>query len=120
MISLILGLFLVIISPMYVKSQSLVAGVWNTGEENTKVEIFENEGVLTGKIHSSDSKKVKIGLIMFKDIEAADGCWKGKIYSLKRQKWFDVLMKPNGNKLELEVSTGFYKKSIEWVRNSLN
>ncbi|MBN2173041.1 MAG: DUF2147 domain-containing protein [Bacteroidales bacterium] len=118
--SLIFGLFLVIVSPMYAQSQSPVTGVWNTGEENTKVEIFENEGVLTGKIHSSDNKKVKIGLIMLKDLEAADGYWKGKIYSLKRQKWFDVLMKPNGNKLELEVSTGFYKKSLEWVRNNHN
>jgi uncharacterized protein (DUF2147 family) len=115
---LVVGLLMVIASPLYSQTQSPLLGIWDTGQENTHVEIFDEEGMLTGKIISSDNDKVKIGLVMLKDLEEKDGYWEGKIYSLRRKDWFDAEIRPNGNKLDLEVSTGFFSKSIKWKKSS--
>lgn len=115
---LIIFLLLVVVSPLYAQSGSPLHGIWNTGQQNTNVEIRGDEEVLKGKIVSSDNEKVKIGLVMLRDLEKTGDAWKGKIFSLKRKKWFDVRIRPEEDKLNLEISSGFYSRTVHWVRNS--
>lgn len=115
---LIILVLLVAVSPLYSQSGSPLHGIWNTGQQNTNVEIRGDEEVLKGKIVSSDNEKVKIGLVMLTDLEKTGDAWKGKIFSLKRKKWFDVQIRPEGDKLNLKISSGFYSRTVYWVRNS--
>jgi uncharacterized protein (DUF2147 family) len=55
---------------------------------------------------------------MLRDLEKTGDAWKGKIFSLKRKKWFDVRIRPEEDKLNLEISSGFYSRTVHWVRNS--
>jgi uncharacterized protein (DUF2147 family) len=114
--NIVLGIAFVILAPFYAQSQSPLEGKWDTGKENTIVEILEEENELTGRIVSSGNEKVKIGTIMLKDLSKNEDTWTGKVYSLKKKEWFDVEIKPNGSVLDLKVSNGFLSKSIKWKR----
>ena len=50
-ITIILFAFFATLS-MY--AQQSIAGIWDMGEDNTKIEITEDNGVFSGKILSSD------------------------------------------------------------------
>jgi hypothetical protein len=116
--SLIIGLVVVITSPLYSQTQSPISGIWDTGDQNTLVEIFEEGDFLKGKIVSSDNEKVEIGFIMLKDLKETKGSWNGKVYSFKKKEWFDVKIKPDGNELDLQISSGFMKRSKVWKKSS--
>jgi hypothetical protein len=115
---IVLGIALVVLAPFYAQSQSPLQGKWDTGKENTIVEILEEEDELMGRIVSSGNEKVKIGTVMLKDLSKAKDTWTGKVYSLKKKEWFDVEIKPNGSVLDLKISNGFLSKSIKWKKTS--
>ena len=115
--SLVLILLLVTTSLVHAQSRSPLDGIWNTGQQNTNVEIIYNEGIASGRIVSSDNEKVKIGLVMLKDLKKTGDAWQGKIFSLKRKKWFDVQIRPTGDRLNLKISSGFYSKTVEWLKS---
>jgi len=96
--------------------QSNLNGTWGTGEDNTKIEISESDGKVTGKIKSSDNPKATIGNTMLKDLKKSDSSWKGKIYAAKRQEWHDAVLTQKGNILEIKISVGFFSKTVEWKR----
>ena len=79
-------LILVLFTTISMNAQS-IAGVWNTGEDNTKIEIAEDNGVANGKILSSDNAKAKVGNQILKDVKFSDGEWKGKLYAAKKGEW---------------------------------
>ncbi|MEM6318769.1 MAG: hypothetical protein AAF960_13940 [Bacteroidota bacterium] len=91
------------------------AGIWNTGKDNTKIEITETNGVYTGKILSSDNAKAKIGKQLLKDIQSVDGEWKGKLFAAKRGKWMDAVLEAKGKVLQITVKKGLMSKTIEWA-----
>lgn len=96
-------------------AQSL-AGVWNTGEDYTKIEISEDNGVYNGKIHSSDNAKAKIGNPILKDVKFSNGKGEGKIYAAKKGKWYDAILEENGNKLNITIKVGFMSKTLTWEK----
>lgn len=96
-------------------AQSL-AGVWNTGEDYTKIEISEDSGVYNGKIHSSDNAKAKIGNPILKDVKFSNGKGEGKIYAAKKGKWYDAILEENGNKLNITIKVGFMSKTLTWEK----
>jgi len=65
-------------------AQQLLEGTLNTGEENTKIEITEDNAVFCAKILSSDNANAKIGKQILKDITFSNGEWKGKLYAAKK------------------------------------
>ncbi len=95
-------------------SQSTLDGVWNTGNNNTIIEVTESNGTITGKIKSSDKADIEIGKVILKDLKEEDDKWVGSIYAHKRKQWYDVEIYRKNNLLELEVSTGFFSKSLTW------
>ncbi len=108
-------LTLVLFTTISMNAQSL-AGIWNTGEENTKIEITEDNGVVSGKILSSDNAKAKIGKQIIKDVKFSNGEWKGQLYAAKKGKWYDAVLKENGSQLDITIKVGWMSKTITWKK----
>jgi len=108
-------LILVLFTTISMNAQSLV-GVWNTGEDNTKIEITEDKGVANGKILSSDNVKAKIGNQILKDFKSSNGAWKGKLYAAKKGEWYDAVLKENGSQLDITIKVGWMTKNITWKK----
>lgn len=97
-------------------SQTELVGEWNTGEDNTIIEILTPKNQAIGKVKSSDNPKAEIGKTMLKDIKKKGNNWTGKIYAAKREQWYDVTITSKGNTLELAISVGFFSKTLEWKK----
>ena len=93
-----------------------ITGVWNTGEDNTKIEITEDNGTLSGKIHSSDNAKANIGNQILKDVKSKNGTWEGKMYAAKKGEWYDAVLKENGNQLDITIKVGWITKTLAWTK----
>ncbi|NPD47956.1 DUF2147 domain-containing protein [Lentimicrobium sp. S6] len=97
-------------------AQNDVKGKWAVGEQNNVIEIIQIDGVYSGKLISSDNPKAKIGMATVKDLKQnKKGKLEGKVYSAKREKWYDAEFTRKDNKLIVEISIGFFSKTIEWV-----
>lgn len=97
-------------------SQTDISGKWNTGDQNTIVEIVQQNGVYIGKMISSDNPNVKLGKVILKDVKPQKAYWTGKIYAPRRGEWYDATISTRGNILKLEMSVGFFSKTIEWTK----
>ena len=93
-----------------------IIGTWNTLEENTKIQIIEEKGLLIGRIKSSDNSKAQIGRLIIKDLIKTKDSWSGKIYAVKRNEWYNVDITPKKNALNLKIHVGFLHKSIVWEK----
>ena len=51
--------FCILFSAITMNAQQSIAGIWNIGNDNTKIEITEANGVYEAKIISSDNAKPK-------------------------------------------------------------
>jgi len=109
-------LILALFSTLSMNAQ-LIADVWNTGEDNTKVELTENDGIVTGIILSSDNSEAKIGNQILKDFKMSNGEWKGKIYAAKRGEWYDATIKENGDQLDITIKVGWASKTVTWKKD---
>lgn len=104
---LYLGLLLTSIS---MSAQQSIEGVWDTGQENTKIEITNN----LGKIYSSDNKMATVGKIMIKELIKTNNTYKGKLYLVRRNRWVDAVFIPKGNSLTVTISAGWQSKTLKW------
>ncbi|MEO1626227.1 MAG: hypothetical protein AAFV25_13815, partial [Bacteroidota bacterium] len=95
-------------------AQQPIQGVWNTGQENTMIEIKASGDQIEGKVLSSDNSKAKIGNVIIKDVRAERGVYKGQLYAAKRKKWMDATFARKADKLVITVSAGWKTKVIEW------
>lgn len=109
-------LICILFATLSMNAQQSIAGIWNTGKENTKIEISEVDGLYQGKIVSSDNEKAQIGKLLLKDIKAVRKGYKGKLFAAQRGEWMDAVLKEKGNQLSITVSAGFMSKTIEWVK----
>ena len=98
-------------------SQPDISGKWNTGDQNTILEIEQQDGVYIGRIISSDNPEVKPGKVILKDVKPKNAGWTGKIYAPRRDEWHDAEISINGDKMKLVMSVGFFSKTIEWTRH---
>ncbi|MEM6317907.1 MAG: hypothetical protein AAF960_09560 [Bacteroidota bacterium] len=99
-----------------INAQASIVGVWNTGNDNTKIEIAEVEGGYEGKIVSSDNTKANVGKRILKNVQAASGTWKGEIFAAKRGKWMDAVIEEKKEELEIIVGTGWKSKTLKWTK----
>jgi uncharacterized protein (DUF2147 family) len=91
-----------------------IIGTWNTLEDNTKIEITEQKGVLFGRIKSSDNPKAQVGRIILKDLIKSGNAWTGKIFAVKKNEWYDVEINSKQNNLNLKIQVGFVHKNLTW------
>ena len=112
-----LGLTLVLLfASLSLSAQEAIDGIWNTGNENTLVEIKQADDLRFGEVVASDNAEAKLGAKLIKEIEIKGKEWKGKIYNRKKQKWYDATFKAEEEKLLITVKSGMLKKTIEWVK----
>ncbi len=110
-------IFNLLLFALGMQAQQPLAGVWDTGKDNTKVEISEQEdGVFSGVVVSSDNTNVKAGKELLKDVKSVDGEWKGKVFALKRGKWMDAILEEKGDLLLVSVKSGMMSKTLEWKK----
>lgn len=93
-----------------------IMGLWDTGKENTIIEINNVQGEYLGVIKSSSNNKVTIGKVIIKDLKKQNDKWAGKLFVFKKQRWYDVQITPRGTKLELKVYSGFLEKKFYWLK----
>ena len=110
----LISMFVLSILSVATYAQIDVAGIWNTGDQNTLVEIQEENGRYIGKVLSSDNPKMKEGTLILKDILLKKGTCEGKVYAPRRGEWYDTTLEKQNGTLKLEVSLGFFNKTIEW------
>lgn len=91
-----------------------IEGLWNTGKENTIINIKKVNSKYEGTIHASDNSNAQIGKVLVKDIVKSGDIYKGKIYVQERGEWYNAEFKPENEQLVITVSSGFGKKVIEW------
>ena len=109
-------IFCILFSFTTLNAQNSIAGIWNMGEDNTKIEITETDGVFIGKIISSDNAKAKVGKQILKDVKFSNGKGKGKMYAAKKGKWYDAVIKEKGDQLNVTIKVGFMSKTLEWKK----
>jgi uncharacterized protein (DUF2147 family) len=93
-----------------------IIGIWNTLEENTKIEITEEKEVLFGRIKSSDNPQAKVGRLILKDLIKSGNSWTGKIFAVKKNEWYDVEITSKANNLNLKIQVGFVHKNLIWKK----
>ncbi|NRA48976.1 MAG: DUF2147 domain-containing protein [Phaeodactylibacter sp.] len=108
--------FCLLFSAFAINAQQALTGVWNTGTDGTKIEITKVDGIYTGKLISSDNVKAKIGRTILKEVKRTDGAWKGKLYSPKKDNWYDALLEEKANQLLITIKAGWMSKTVEWQR----
>jgi uncharacterized protein (DUF2147 family) len=97
------------------QAQSSLNGLWDTGEDNTTIEVSEKNNQWVGLVKNSDTKE-DIGILILKDLKKDGDKSTGKIYAPKRKKWYDVDIIVEKNNLNLKVNAGLFSKSLEWKR----
>ena len=100
-----------------INAQQSPIGIWNTGKDNTKVEILDDDKSKVGTIISSDNVKANIGKRLIKDIQLVDGKWQGKLFADKKGKWMDAVFKIKDNSLHITVKKGLMSKTIKWSKD---
>lgn len=91
-------------------------GNWKTNKDNTKIEIYQKDDALFGKIISSDNEKAKIGTNILQNFKYENEKWIGKVFAVKINKLVDAEMKIVNGKLEVAIDNGFFSKTIEWQK----
>lgn len=109
-------LYLFLLISISLMAQPSILGRWNTGQENTIIEIKEVAGKIEGKIVTSDHTKVPIGIIILKDVYRVNQNFKGKLYSLRKSKWFDAEFYPKQEKIGVVITVGWVKREINWKK----
>ena len=95
-------------------AQTTLTGIWNTGNENTRVEITEINGTFIGTLVSSDNEDARIGRQLLKDVKADGEGWKGKLYAPRQGEWYDATLTMDGERLLITVGSGFRSKTVKW------
>lgn len=99
------------------EAQTSLEGIWDTGKENTQLEVAPGEdGSLVGVLRSSDNERVEVGTPILKDIAQKGETWVGKLYSLKKEKWYDAVFVLEGDVLSITVKAGMMRKTIVWTK----
>ncbi len=105
-----------ILSSTSIFAQKSLDGVWQTGVDNTKIETYQKDGAMFGKIISSDNPKAKTGTDILRNFKKNGDSWEGQLYAVKRDKLVNAIIIPTQNKLLIKLSVGFFSKNLEWLK----
>lgn len=91
-------------------------GIWVHKEDASRIEIYEDQGKLSGKLVSSRHPFIETGIDILKDLEYKDGKWQGKIYISKKKRWVDAFFVQRDNLLFIELDLGYEIQKVHWYR----
>lgn len=97
-------------------AQQSIIGRWNSGQENTVIEIKEVQGKIEGRIVASDNSKAPIGRLIVKVVYREDGHISGSVYSLRNAKWFDASFSPQSKNMEVTLAIGLITRKLNWKK----
>ena len=109
-------LLFVLFAAISVDAQAVISGTWNTGTDNTKVEIKKVGDKYIGEVVSSDNSKATKGKQIVKDVTFQKGEWKGKIYVAQKGKWADAKFVRKNDTLEVIIYSGWASKTVTWEK----
>jgi uncharacterized protein (DUF2147 family) len=92
-----------------------IVGTWKLPEDNTEVEIKKDGEDYKGVVVKSDIETV-IGEEIIRDLKEKDGIWKGKFYAVRKDRLVDIMIIPNGDELDVEISARRRTKTMKWTR----
>ena len=91
-------------------------GIWQTGRNNTLIEIYEKDNSLYGKVIFSDNPEAPVGKDVLENLTRDGNTWKGTMYSWKKDKRANVTVEPAGNSLKIKIDAGLIPVTLEWER----
>lgn len=97
-------------------AQNPILGQWHTGQEQTIIEIIEVKGKIEGRIIESSNAKVPIGNCILTGVYSHPDGAIGKLYSLRKNKWFEASFYPSANQMEITITAGLVKRAVDWKR----
>jgi len=101
-------------------AEGALNGFWQTGEDNSIVEVTETNGIATGKLVSSDNPKAVAGTEILRNFSETSGVWKGSVYAVRRDKLMDATITPSVDSLAIDVNAGLISKDLTWTRAPAN
>lgn len=110
------GLIILLLTSTSLMAQNPILGQWHTGQEQTIIEIIEVEGKIEGRIIESSNAKVPIGRCILTGVYSHPEGVKGKLYSLRKNKWFEASFFPSTNQMEITINAGLAKRAVNWKR----
>jgi hypothetical protein len=96
-------------------AQEPMEGTWQTGKDNTTIEIINLKGEWLGQIKGSDNSKALTGTPMIKRLKKQGKGYVGQLYVIRYGRWVDAFFEPKDNSLFVTVSSGFRSKTLEWI-----
>lgn len=108
--------FFLLLSTNSAMAQQSILGRWNTGQENTIIEIKEVQCKIEGRIVASDNSKAPIGRLIVKVVYSEDGHISGSLYSLRKGKWFDAFFSPKSKNMEVTLTVGWITRKLNWIK----
>ncbi|WP_228780196.1 hypothetical protein [Aquiflexum lacus] len=105
-----------LLSSISLMAQESILGHWNTGQENTVIEIKETDGKMEGRVISSDHPKAPLGKLILKELRREENLLKGKLYSPKFDKWFDASFLQKSNDCEVTIKVGWVERKVNWTK----
>lgn len=108
--------FCILLTALTMNAQESLGGIWNMGQDNTKIEITQNNGIYEGKVFYSDNPNAKKGSLILKEVKLTGGKWAGKLYSPKNKQWFDAVLVVKGKQLLVTVNSGWMSKTVKWAK----
>jgi|SRR5690606_14857499 len=91
-------------------------GIWLHKEDTSRIEIFEVNGKLTGKLISSRNPFLETGIEVLKDMEFKNGKWQGMVYIPKKKRWVHAILEEKDNLLFVELDLGYDKQKFHLYR----
>ncbi len=91
-----------------------IEGIWDTGKDNTLIEIKKTNSKLEGKVYSSNNAEAPKGKLIIKDLVEKDNYLTGQVYIIKKDRWVNAQLQRNGNTLKVTLSNGWSKKELDW------
>jgi|GEM_PF-470427 len=113
---LLLIFLILLVLPTELFSQDSLAGRWAFEEDNTTVEFYQKNDAFFGKLVASDNPNAPIGTDVFREFVLKNGKWKGKIYSIKRNKVLNAKLTQFEEEMKVTASFGFLRKTLVWKR----
>ena len=97
-------------------SENNIKGKWNTGVENTIIEIYKTSNGFQGKVISTDKTEIKKNQVVLRNITQKGGVWKGEFYIPTFGMWLDTKLQPRPKEMEVTVYTWLMSKTKTWKR----
>lgn len=114
---ILVTLFITLWSMTTLANSASIEGLWLAENKSTQIEISQTEsGQWQGVVTSAPLKPELEGKQLLSAIvEVPDG-YEGKVYAIRKAKHYDAEIKPVDNTLQIEVTAGFFSKTMIWTR----